>query len=407
MNDADFTRILASLHDAALDPARWPGFSAAADEALGVHGSSMIFGDGDTHEDARIVFHWTCLRGERRPDIERLYLRTYYALDERVPRLRFAPNAQLFHNSEVMTDSEMKTSPAYRIFKTYNCAEAVNVRLEGPAGSRILWMVHDPVDRDGWLSTRVDGIRRLLPHIRQTVRVQVALRRAETVGTTLENLLDAGGLGIVQLDRRGRIVAANDPALRLLRTGDVLHDEGGGLFARTLPANDELQDLLARALPPAGTPAAGGSMIATRPSGPPPLMLHVVPVDGRQTDPTGWPVAALVLVPGAAEADDVDADAVARTLGFTRAESQVAVFLARGMAVREIAAATGRKESTVRFHVKNMFAKHEITRQADLVRLVRFVRSSRARAAIRHPPTGDAPTSSPIGVGHRLRTDED
>ena len=371
MNEADFSRILASLHDAALDPARWPGFSAAADEALGVHGSSMIFGDGDTHQDARVVFHWTCQRGERRPDIERLYLGTYYALDERVPRLRFAPDARLFHNSEVMTDSEMKTSPAYQLFKTYNCAEAVNVRLEGPAGSRILWMVHDPVDRDGWLSTRVDGICRLLPHIRQTVRVQVALRRAGTVGATLENLLDAGGLGIVQLDRHARIVAANDPALRLLRSGDVLYDAGGGLFARAPSADDELQNLLARALPPAGAPAAGGSMIARRPSGPPPLVLHVVPVDARRTDPAGWPVAALVLIPDAAAANDVNAGAVAHILRFTPGESQVAAFLARGMTVREIAAATGRRESTVRFHVKHMFTKHGITRQADLVRLVR------------------------------------
>lgn len=370
-DEASFGRILTSLHDAALDPARWPGFSGAADEALGVHGSSMIFGDGDTHEDARIAFHWTCQRGERRPDIERLYLGTYYALDERVPRLRFAPPARLFHNSEVMTDSEMKTSPAYQAFKTYNCAEAVNVRLEGPAGSRILWMVHDPVDRDGWLSTRVDGIRRLLPHIRQTVRVQVALGRAGTLGASLQGLLDATGLGIVQLDRRARIVAANDPARSLLRTGDILFDTGGTLLARAPSANDELRNLLARALPPSGTTGGGGSMIAGRPSGPPPLVLHVIPVDGRGTDPAGWPVAALVLIPHAAEADDVDVGTVARTLRFTRAESQVAVFLARGMTVREVAAATGRRESTVRSHVKHMFTKHGLTRQADLVRLVR------------------------------------
>ena len=40
------------------------------------------------------------------------------------------------------------------------------------------------------------------------------------------------------------------------------------------------------------------------------------------------------------------------------------------MSVREIAAAMGPKESTIRWHVKRMFAKHGLTRQADLVRLV-------------------------------------
>ena len=33
-------------------------------------------------------------------------------------------------------------------------------------------------------------------------------------------------------------------------------------------------------------------------------------------------------------------------------------------------AATGRRESTIRSHVKHMFAKHGLSRQADLVRLV-------------------------------------
>ena len=47
----------------------------------------------------------------------------------------------------------------------------------------------------------------------------------------------------------------------------------------------------------------------------------------------------------------------------------MAVLLAEGMSVREIAAATGRKESTmIRSHVKRMFAKHGLTRQAELVR---------------------------------------
>ncbi|MCY4065422.1 MAG: helix-turn-helix transcriptional regulator, partial [Rhodospirillaceae bacterium] len=55
----------------------------------------------------------------------------------------------------------------------------------------------------------------------------------------------------------------------------------------------------------------------------------------------------------------------------TGMESRVAVLLARGMSVKEIAAATGRKESTIRTHVKHMFAKHGLSRQADLVRLVR------------------------------------
>ncbi|MDE0350469.1 MAG: helix-turn-helix transcriptional regulator [Gammaproteobacteria bacterium] len=387
-DEATFARILAALHEAALDPARWPGFSAVVDDALGVHGQSLIFGDGDSNEDARIAFYWTCTHGERRLDLERLYHGTYYPLDERVPRLRHAPDGQLIHNTEVLTERELKTSPVQHAFRQVHCANAVNVRLDGPRGSRIMWMVHDPIHDDGWSSAQLDLIRRLLPHIRQTVRVQVALGRAGTLGRTLEGLLEAAGLGVIQLDRRARIVAANDRARTLLRAGDVLFDTGGCLSAQPPTANAELQDLLARALPPFGIRGAGGTMAARRPSGSP-LVLHVIPVGGGEADPGAWPVAALVLVPDAAQPTDLDVAIVAETLRFTRAESQAAVLLARGMTVREIAAATGRRESTVRSHVKHMFTKHGLTRQADLVRLVRSLAGVQGGAA----GTGDTPES--------------
>ena len=51
-----------------------------------------------------------------------------------------------------------------------------------------------------------------------------------------------------------------------------------------------------------------------------------------------------------------------RALRLTGMESRVAVLLAEGM--------TGRGESTIRSHVKHMFAKHGLSRQTELVRLV-------------------------------------
>ena len=60
---------------------------------------------------------------------------------------------------------------------------------------------------------------------------------------------------------------------------------------------------------------------------------------------------------------------MAETLGLTLAESRVATALAEGSNVRDIAAATRRKESTVRWFVKQIYEKQGISRQADLVRL--------------------------------------
>ena len=240
----------------------------------------------------------------------------------------------------------------------------------GPNGSRIVWVVNDPVGGDDWSSAQLDSIRYLLPHIRQTVRVQQALAGAGALCASLAKLLDATGLGIVQLDGRGGIVAANDRAQDLLRTGDGLFDEGGFLYARTREDNAELQELLTRALPPFGAQGTGGSTMVRRSSALSPLVLHVNPVGRQETDSRVWPVAALVLVVDPASQTGIDPAVAAAALGLTGMESRVAVLLAEGVNVREVAAATGRRESTIRSHVKHMFDKHGLSRQAELVRLV-------------------------------------
>ncbi len=367
-----FERILASLHEAALDPARWPSASALIDEVLGTHGSTLACGDGESDEDYRIYFMWTCLRGQRRQDLERLWLETYYPIDEGIPRLRQRSFHRLIPITDLYTEEERKTSEAYYTLQTLaHAGNAINVRLDGPKGTRILWQVNDPLDGDGWSSAQRASIRRLLPHIRQTVHVQQTLARADALGATLTEMLDHTGLGIVQLDARGRIVAANDRARDVLRTGDGLRDGDGFLSARTRRDNDDLQALLSRALPPLGAQGSGGSTIVRRPGVLPPLVLHVSPVGRREADFPVSRVAALVLVVDPAHETSIDPAVAAAALDLTGMESRVAVLLAQGMSVSQIATATGRKESTIRSHVKHMFAKHGFSRQAELVRMVR------------------------------------
>ena len=215
-----FDRILASLHEAALDDAHWSTASGLIDEALRAHGSSMVFGDGDSEEDIRIYFLW-----------------------------------QFFRQ---------------------------------------------------------------------------ALAGAGALGASLTTLLDTAGLGIVQLDGRGRIVAANDRARDLLRSGDGLFDEDGFLCARRPEENTDLQGLLTRALPQFGGQGAGGSTMVRRSSALPPLVLHVNPVGRQETDLRVWPVAAFVLVVDPASHTRIDPGVAAATLGFTGMESRVGGAVGRG-----------------------------------------------------------------------------
>lgn len=365
-----FDRILSSLHDASLDDAHWPATSALIDEACRTKGNVLAVAEGPSREDVEIYFGWIYHRGERQRALEREYFGFYYARDERIPRMIGLPDSKLVPIADLYTAEELKTSAAYN--EAYALGQAqngLNARLDGPNGSRITWTAADPVDADGWSSDRIDLIRELLPHLRQYVRVRQALSAAGGLGASLTGLLESNGSGIIQLDSRGKIVAANDRATEHLRKGDALFDLHGVLCARSPADDDRLKGLLARALPRWGAQGASGSTAVSRPNGLPGLTVHVSPVGHKEIEFRPWRVAALVLAIDH-EPARVDPALVETALGLTPTECLVAVLLAEGMPVRDIAAATGRKERTVRWHVQQIFEKRGISRQVELVRQV-------------------------------------
>ena len=366
-----FDRILASLHAAMLDDAHWDATSLLIDEACGALGNGLVVGDGRS-EPGGIFYANFCYRGQRDRDRERHYFDLYYPHDERVPRLRRLADSRLVRIAELYTEPELKTSATYNwALPQAGYQRGLNVRLDGPDGSSIVWTLADPTERGGWGSDQIEMIERLLPHIRDYVRVRQALVGAEALGASLSGLLDTTRIGAIHLDRRGRIVEANDRARRLLRKGDGLADPGGFLGAWLPPDNARLQRLLARALPRLGGEAAvSGSMTVQRSLGLPRLAVHVSPVAVRQTDFGGGRIAAVVLVVDPASRPRIDAGLVAEALGLTPAESQVAVLLAAGSSVRDIAAATGRTEGSTYWYVGQLHRKLGTSRQADLVRLV-------------------------------------
>ena len=183
-------------------------------------------------------------------------------------------------------------------------------------------------------------------------------------------LLDHSRFGVIQLDRRGRIVAANDRARDLLGQADGLCDVDGFLSATGPRDNRALQRLLARATPPPGSSASSGSMTITRSSASTRLVVHTVPVSAHQRESSARQVAVLFLVADPESRPRIDIGLVQAALGLTLAESQLAILVAEGKRVRDIAARTGRSEGTVRWHLNRIFRKQSISCQADLIRRV-------------------------------------
>ena len=365
-----FERILASLYDAMLDDGHWPATTALIDAACGSTRNVLLVGEGPP-DDIRVLTAGLYIRGQRHEDLEREYLEVYHPIDERVPRLRQLPDSRLVHVTDLYTAEELKTSATYNeILPRARYQNGLNVRLDGPDRSHISWGLGDPVASDGWGSSQIAMIRKLLPHIRQFVRVRQTLVRAQTRDTTVTTLLDNPRIGVLHLDRRGHIIEVNDRARSILRHGDGLSDRDGVLCARKAADRLRLERLVASALPASGAVAVSGSMLLGRPSASPPFVVHVKPVAVPQPDYGARHIAALILIIEPKSQHRIDPDLVARTLGLTPMESRVAAGLAEGKSVRAMAEAIGHTPGSIYWHLKQIYKKQPISRQADLVRLV-------------------------------------
>ena len=365
-----FGRVLASLYEAMLDDSHWPATSALIDEACGVVGNALAIGEGPK-DNIRVLCVGLYYRGQRHSDLESEYLEFYHPIDERIPRLRQLPEGHLVQIRDLYTSEELMTSPAYNdAMPRGNYQNGLNVRLDGLDGSYMTWNLGNPIGPLGWGARRIARITQLLPHIRQFVRVRQALVRAKALDATVTNLLDNSRMGVLHLDRRGRILAANERARSILRQGDGLADRDGVLCPLASDDKRVLDRLVAAALPTSGSVAVSGSMRLRRSSVLPPFVVHVKPVGVPQPDYGARHVAALVLIVEPGRHHRVDPSLVGAALGLTPGESQVAVWLAEGQSVEQMARATGHTRGAIYWHLKQIYQKLHISRQADLVRLV-------------------------------------
>ena len=365
-----FERTVGSLQKAALDPVHWPAAAGLIERAVGTRGNALLICSGADRVSERVAFWRVCFDGRRCEDLEREYFADCWPHDERIPRVRRLRDGELVSTGDLYTRDEKETSPTYKFMCQNEMHTGLQVRLDGLAGLQVAWALGECTDARGWSSAQITAIEQLLPHLRHFASIRQVLADAGALSQSLVKLLDNSQTGVIQLDRNGRIVAVNDLGAEILRQRESLLDSGGSLRARTPRETARLRRLLARALPAFGVRGSAGSMTISRPLSRTRLFVQVSPVGGHDRDFRAERVAALVLVVDPERRSRLDPGLVAKALNLTPAESHLAVMLAAGYSLSDIAAATLRTEGTVRWHLKQIFRKQGISRQTDLVRRV-------------------------------------
>ena len=368
-----FERTVETLLDAAFDDARWGDAFRAMDRLCDLNGGQLTALAADADGNTEATFAACYINGDPHEEIVADWVENYAAFSENVPRIGKLSMWRLTHNEELFTPAEKRTSLMYNGFQPkYDCRDQVAVVVDRSSDERrrnsvLMWTMANGESQ--WEPDKLKRIRGLLPHIRQAVRVRQELAAAEARAyADVSALLEQTSLGTVFLDRHGAIASANETARRMLRADNGIHERRGALRA-SLPHDDAtIRALMFRALPRLGHAAVGGYMSVRRRAGLP-LIVHVHPVTPGRADFGAQRLAALVLIRDP-DANRLDSQIVGDVLGLTAAERRVAVLLARGRSVRDIARELHRSENTVRWTLKRVLSKTNSARQADLVRLL-------------------------------------
>ena len=366
--DNKFDRVLVSLYKAAVADVEWLSAAAEINDLVRTNGHSLTCLNLHAGVEPEVYLSRFFVGTERRDDLQQLYFHDYYWRDEAIPRLYGLGDGEFAHKSDLYSDQEKKTSAAYNEFRCANKTQnGLFMGLDGLDGHTVVWSFGNSTEPGGWTHDQIATIERLAPHIRQFARIRRAMVDARALGASLAELLENRRSGFIQLDRRGRILEANDRARDILLKRDGLRDEEGLLAAETSGEDARLQRLLADASPPFAVQGTGGSMKITRRKAGVPLLLEVQPVQETDTGSHAWRVGALVLVVDPEARPRVDPDLASAALGLTPTEGRVAVALATGQTVAGVANALGCAESTAKTHLKRVYRKLGVRKQTELV----------------------------------------
>ena len=199
------------------------------------------------------------------------------------------------------------------------------------------------------------------------------LGRSELLGNLYSQAINRLSVATLVLDDTGAVLQLNDVAREMLKLSDGLKLVGGRLEANYPSDNRNLHKMIREAAEAheAGRPSESREALSiARPSGEVSLGVVVEPVPSMEwAEGKGQP-AVMVYIRDAVGRSQVDARIAKDLFNFTPAETALALELANGLSLEEAAENLGIMRNTARAHLRAIFSKTGVRRQAELVRVM-------------------------------------
>jgi DNA-binding CsgD family transcriptional regulator len=210
-------------------------------------------------------------------------------------------------------------------------------------------------------------VRTLLPHLRRAVRIQQLLGLA----TRSVDALDWIAIGVLLVSSSCRVLFANSYARNILNAKDgVWIDQQGSLVTHT--QGDLLRTECARAAATSDGKGShpGTALAVERPSQKRPYCIQVSPIRSTIALLGGERPSVLLFITDPEQLSETRPATLRRLFGLTRAEADIGAALMLGNNLGHVCGELSISRNTARAHLRNLFAKLGVRRQAELVALL-------------------------------------
>ncbi len=367
MRPESLSRIIGQIYDFVLQPNNWPHFLHSISSA-GQNACSSIVVNPRAGEEHGLVFEY----GK-----DQSHLRLYF---EKLASMKLMPGGRphLRTVGDVATltmlcgdDESLEHDFYIRWVKPSGFRDMIGV-LVLKSGKRVAWFSIARTEvQPRYGDDDVNLIETITPHLCRAFMLADTLEMQSVMLNNLERTVDSLATGVILTDKRG-VTYMNSSAKALIDSGDAMRIKDNKLCLAKARDGGALEQALSQSLNGIASPTTGSYAVAIHRTDAAGVLANVLPLSWRDgTNPlAAMSGTAAVLIQDASQPPQFEGEALARLYRLTPTELRVALEIARGQTLQDIADTLGITMNTVKTHLKHIFAKTGVTRQGELMRLI-------------------------------------
>ena len=225
-----------------------------------------------------------------------------------------------------------------------------------------------------WGEGELRVINEILPHLRRALNIHSEFTYLRLKQDALLKGLDRLVIGLILYDSNAQPVYINPTARAIIESHPGMQLQDDNLFLTNTEDEKNLRKVIidTAAIDPDDSWKQSIAIGITHPDVEAPLPILVTPMHANlitsDLDYDGARVAVFISDPNMQQ--PISIDNLVSVYGLTPSESQVAISLANGHSIDEIAESSHHSSHTIRSQLKSVFRKTGVSRQSELIKLL-------------------------------------